>query len=331
MVFQTPIFNNPNLSLKKFSNLFLVIIGIFAFAVTLLKSYTMILSYDEADTYLNYARLGVKGVFKIHHANNHILNTFLTFLSSYLFPFNELFIRLPNLIFCALYFLVSFLISKNFKNYLIVFSLLTLNFFLSDFFARTRGYGMAATLVLIALYILKNKNHFKNYFVIVLYTMLLACYANFIALTIFIATITTISIQEITVNGLPFIKKHLVHLIIVAINLLYMVYVFSQVTGEGKPLFGAYSTTFSHAIIGNLYSKHFKLGAITPKISLLIVSLLILIVIFLMIKHFKVMLFTKITLLNFLLIYITAKILNKPYPTQSLLLPYWPLLVITLG
>jgi hypothetical protein len=105
------------------------------------------LVHDEAATFFHYI-VSENFIPPEAHwdANNHILNSALTYLSYSLFGSSELSLRIPNLLTFIIYVVYTFKISKIISNKLLrwvfLISLILAHNFI-EFFALTRGYGMS--------------------------------------------------------------------------------------------------------------------------------------------------------------------------------------------
>ncbi|MBD5416207.1 MAG: hypothetical protein HDR50_00680 [Desulfovibrio sp.] len=132
----------------------------FAFALSFLvvlaaviRASTTGLFYDEAFTYLHYARVGnFLGGGQV--LNNHPLNTILIYILEVVSGdrYNDFIIRLPNLIFYGFYCYGAYLISFKLKFRYLIFSLFILNYSLFQFFYQARGYGIATSCIMLACY-----------------------------------------------------------------------------------------------------------------------------------------------------------------------------------
>lgn len=286
------------------------------------------LTYDEAYTYLNLGRISdAYKIFLFRIANNHVLNSLLITVSTLFFPFNEFAIRLPSLLFGLLYLFLSISVSKTFRNRFIVFGLLVSSYFLLSFFSLGRGYGMSACLVLAALYVYQSRERFKNYYLWIAYLFILGFYANFVAIAPLAGMLIYLFVFEFKLR-LPSVPKK--HYYLIGGLLAFGLWGFFLVTKSGNPIYGAYDTSFSEAI-GGSFLKEFSrflnpssqfLSALTMGFSILTIGL------FIFFKH-RVK-FSMITLITFLLVLIMAKIGDRPLPTGRVLLPFWPLVVLSI-
>ena len=194
--------------------------------------------------------------------NNHILNTLSVSLVEFLFGthYDEFAIRLPVLIFFAIYL---FAVYKCFKNNLISFTcsiLLCGNYYLCEFYGLARGYGYAHTLlflVCIAYIYWQNSNFNENKYLIALMTLLLlAASANTICLLIFPAfgalTLFRLYQQD---NLKKFILNHKIFVSSFFIIAFMLVGYHFFINAEGKPGFSGYTNFYSAVILS--YAKMF--------------------------------------------------------------------------
>jgi hypothetical protein len=86
------------------------------FSISFYRATFTSITYDEAYTYMAYAKNFNSSSFEalikpISLANNHFLNTILIFISSTIIgePYSEIAIRLPNLLFYIIYFCFSYI------------------------------------------------------------------------------------------------------------------------------------------------------------------------------------------------------------------------------
>jgi hypothetical protein len=113
----------------------------------LVRARSLSFTHDESLTYLHGVRPGLARLlaFSYADANNHLLNTLLTWLSSLAFGNAEVALRLPNLAAFVLFFAAGFLLLRRRVHPALVVPgllLLACNPFQLDFFALCRGYGL---------------------------------------------------------------------------------------------------------------------------------------------------------------------------------------------
>ncbi|RLD36750.1 MAG: hypothetical protein DRI74_08495 [Bacteroidetes bacterium] len=160
------------------------ILFVFLFIYLALRASLIPLVHDEAATFFHYIH---KASFIPPHAhwdaNNHILNSALSYYSYYLFGSSELVLRLPNLLFFPLFFFFTYQISKELSNKTLrltfIISLVFAHNFI-EYFAFTRGYGMSMALLLGAIWYLIRvfkESRLTDYFLSALF-MSLAISAN---------------------------------------------------------------------------------------------------------------------------------------------------------
>ncbi len=124
-----------------------------------MKAATAAITWDEAFTYFEFIESGkvYPGAGGGMAANNHLLNTWISFVFVRIFGADEFALRLGNILFYAAYLAATVWIalrSKNFAISISVFALLNLNPYLFDFFCLSRGYGMAHTCLLFSIFLI---------------------------------------------------------------------------------------------------------------------------------------------------------------------------------
>lgn len=130
-----------------------VLLSSILFFIAILKAARAAITWDEAFTYFEFIKSckfypGAGGGMA---ANNHLLNTWISFVFAGIFGANEFALRLGNILFYAAYLAATVWIAlrpKGFSISISVFALLNLNPYLFDFFCLSRGYGMAHTCLL---------------------------------------------------------------------------------------------------------------------------------------------------------------------------------------
>ncbi|MGB0176947.1 MAG: ArnT family glycosyltransferase, partial [Owenweeksia sp.] len=162
---------------------------------TITRALRIGITHDEAYTFIHYVPKSFHGIVYYDPPlipNNHILNTLLIKLSTFLFGVSEFTLRLPNLLFHLLYLIFSMWWLKGFKDkwvLIIGFILLNVNVYLLDFFSLARGYGMGAALCFISIYhTFKHKDTQRvKYIYFAFLTAALSVYANFTFLYFYLA------------------------------------------------------------------------------------------------------------------------------------------------
>ncbi len=135
---------------KKQQRADLVLVGILVsvlFVYLLLRSILVPVTHDEAATFFHYVHLGkLFPPITREEANNHYLNTLLTFVSYHLLGSGKWVLRLPNLLGSILFFYYLYRISKFFSSRffsLTFFLCVSFSLYFLDFFALSRGYGLS--------------------------------------------------------------------------------------------------------------------------------------------------------------------------------------------
>ena len=143
----------------RFKTALLVLMAAAVLAITVTRAAITEITYDEAFTYMAYAQEirfdefdTFRYVYNESVANNHWLNTVAIAAAERLIgvSYCEFAIRLPNLVFFAIYCaFVCIGYQKRMFSFLCA-SFLLLNYYLDEFYGLARGYAMAQTCVFAA-------------------------------------------------------------------------------------------------------------------------------------------------------------------------------------
>jgi hypothetical protein len=321
-----------NLSIGDQFRNFSILVGAFVFLIALIRSVTVGLTYDEADTYSSYTKYW-NGFLTINIANNHPLNSFLIYLTTKLtgISFNEFILRLPNVIAFFVYLLLAYKIASGQKYRYFTFSILVLNPYLNEFFGLARGYGIAAMFTLAALmFYSENPKNYRK-IIIALYLLTLSTTSILSGLVLFASFLTFVTIFNIGIKNLPqFLRGNFIHIIFLfAINA-YLAYVFLTVTKNDPNLAGDYSGNLFKAI-PMIYASMLITSA-TGKLILAVGGILFFLVgIATHLKKLSAVPFSTILVLDILITFAASMISHKPLPTGRVLLPMYPLLGLAVG
>lgn len=297
------------------------------FGVIVFRAITVPITYDEAYTYYNTGRIqDVWQIYQFRIANTHILNSLAMTVSTLFFPFNDFMIRLPNILCGAFYLWLALGVSKKFTNQFLTLGLLIYFHYLTEFMALGRGYGMAATFLLAAYYVVKYQSHFSQFHIPFVVCLLLAFYANYIAL--FPGSMLALAVYFTTLKRqIPEFSKKQKRWFI-GLTLLG-IYGFYFVTQEGKPLYGAYESDFLAAVPTDLMKRFLHTGNIPRAMVIAVTALWGAAILSESIRTRKniagIAIFTAfsgIALISF--------VLHKPLPTGRILLPFWPLIALSI-
>lgn len=133
-------------------------LGLVLTAYLVVRAIYIPLAHDEAATWFFFVQTG-EFIPGLHYfdANNHILNSFLTWISYSLFGASKLALRLPNLLFFPVWLYFSYrsgrLVRKKSLRWIFWLGMLMAHS-LIEFFALSRGYGMSMALLLASLWYL---------------------------------------------------------------------------------------------------------------------------------------------------------------------------------
>ena len=126
--------------------------AVFAFSV--IRAATQSVTPGEAWNYVEYVAPAWKEALSHYDTNNHVLNTLLVRISTARIHLTEFSLRLPSLLFGALYLLAVYRLARRWfsgRMFLAVAGLVTLNPMVMDAMSEARGYGMALALLMWAL------------------------------------------------------------------------------------------------------------------------------------------------------------------------------------
>jgi hypothetical protein len=317
-----------NLRVENVQDAVSLLLGVAVFAVIVFQALFMDMTYDEAYTYLNTGRIqDVWKVYQFRIANTHLLNSLLMALTTLFFPYNDFAIRLPSVLISAFYITTAISFSKTVKNRLIFLGLLLLFYFVIEYFAMARGYGMSAAFILAAVFVYKNQEKFPAPHLVLSALFLLAIYANYVAIPFVLvmgAYIYAIDYRFQFPQMTSRSKKWIIGLFVLSI------YGFFSVTRAGKPLYGAYNKNFFEAIPLDYFSRFIgDLDFTSIYVNGVTIAIIGLILFVYIVSSGKNVVGV-VTLGTFALILVLAWIGDKPLPTGRVLIPFWPLIVISL-
>lgn len=140
------------------------------FGYLLLRAINVPFTTDEVATFFFYVQRGnFLPPFAHWDANNHILNSALSYLSYLAFGSSTLALRLPNLLLFIPFFIYVYKIGSKLSNNLLKWTFilsLCLSHNFIEFFALDRGYGMSMAFLLGAIWYLMevlDKNRLRDY------------------------------------------------------------------------------------------------------------------------------------------------------------------------
>jgi len=190
---------------------------IFLLTSTLLMVYLIIravyvpFTHDETSTFFHYVQMGKlwPGVTR-EDANNHFLNTVLTYISYQLFGQAKWVLRLPNLLFALVYFYFLYRIGLKLGDRVLRYGfwvVFCFSLYFVEFFAVSRGYGISMALIMGAIYYLiraveTNKTGY-HFLVAVITVLMLSANLTLIipAIAFFVYQVFIILLQRHTING----------------------------------------------------------------------------------------------------------------------------------
>jgi hypothetical protein len=178
---------------RKGSTLATVAVALAAGVYITARAFRVPLTYDEASSFYRYIDADFAALFDFATATNHFLNTVLTRLSVGVLGASPIALRLPNVLAGALYLGVAAAFAWRMRDSAIAFAaavLLMTNPYVLDYFAVSRGYGLAVALLLAAMLTL-----LRQAFAASLILAATAVIANFAVLPAFLAIVAIVGVQ----------------------------------------------------------------------------------------------------------------------------------------
>ena len=208
-------------------------LSIIAFVIVLYRSLLIPFTHDEVATFIYYIQPGEFMPFNAHiDANNHILNSGLSFFFFKLLGDSPFVLRIPNLIAFILLIIGVFRISKlldsSFSKF-VLFILFLFSFPFISFFSVCRGYGLSMGLLVLSLSYFINyiKNPDKTkYFLLFTVFIQLALSSN---LTLIILTVLVqfyILLFQFIKNKILHFQTLIIHLISFLLIIFWVYYLF---------------------------------------------------------------------------------------------------------
>lgn len=134
-------------------------IGILLFSLVVIKGMTIPITHDESSQILFYAKMSLHEIlaYTPPWPTNHILNSILIKITSFIGGTNQFTGRLPNFLVFIIFYVYSvrwaqLFFKQRMVGLLVAVSVLALNPFLFDFFSLARGYGLALAFQVMALF-----------------------------------------------------------------------------------------------------------------------------------------------------------------------------------
>lgn len=264
------------------------------FIYVFIRAYNLAFTFDECLSLDIVKGDQVRG----KTANNHLLNTWLMYLSYHLFGTKEIYLRLPNVIAFIIYSFFSYKILMQSRKWILMLlgiSLLLLNPYMLDFFSLARGYGLALGFSSGAFYFLleskknENQEEYLTRFSLSLLFSLLSAYSNlsFINLNLAILLLFFIEWIYLVKNKINKPAKNVTKLFILILltNLIFLAVLLKHLfflKTHNELYFGG-QTGFLHDTISNLifdsiyfsnYGKYFWLIIRGIIITLFIITLI---------------------------------------------------------
>ncbi len=303
--FTTPM----NLSFRKLTTEAWIFLGLCTGVMAMLVARAILVpfSHDEATTFFNYVQsVNFIPFLAKGEANNHFLNSFITFIFFKLFGSSVLALRLSNLVFAPLYFYFCYKLSREISSVVlrwVFLPVMIFTFHMIEFFALTRGYGLSLTFFTGAVWQVfqaAKTGHYRNYLFMVLFMLL-----SSLSILMEIYNFTLLLAWSLfMIFYLPGTRKLLKSLLVL-------------VTGAGSILFLVLLTL--HLQKGGAYIEMGPTGLWDATLRTLFSSII-------EVNYFKsqmpLLIFTIVALLPLLVLLVTVIIRKKWRPDPNLLFPY---------
>lgn len=134
-----------------FTTIFLIAWCTLCIIYLTIRAVNVPLTHDEAATFYFYLQPGKFIPFLSHiDANNHFLNSILSWVSYKTFGFSSIALRLPNLLFIPIFFYYTYrlssLLAKNYVRWFFILTFLCIPVII-EFMGLCRGYGISFSLI----------------------------------------------------------------------------------------------------------------------------------------------------------------------------------------
>ena len=322
--------------------LYTIVLGGILLIISSYRALNSNITYDEAYTYDFYVHYNPFDCFKDLItdkeilANNHLLNSFFISIVDRVAnePYNEFLIRLPNLIFYLLYIIFSYKICKDYKHKYLYFSLLSFNYGVHEYFGLARGYGIACSLTLTALYFMKLwlKEEKYKYLNICYYVLLLACYANSVSLLGFASIILFSQLyilkEHSIFENINYLKTQALKLLPLLPMLVLIINYHFKVSSDELIVYGGKDNFFNIVFVSFTSLYGFKTFPAT--ITAVFIVLLVLVLLIIKCKSLSHFGPQYLFIIYLVLLIALTKIFDKMWPTGRELIPMFPIFLFSL-
>lgn len=279
------------------------VLGTTLFLMAVKKAATAAITWDEAFTFFEFIKTGelYPGAGGGMAANNHLLNTWMSYLFTSILGTNELTLRLGNLLFYAFYLAATVwmaLHTKSFTASFTVFAALNFNPYLFDFFCLSRGYGIAHSCLLLNIIFIYR--YYQTGYSVWLKRMILSAMAGMLAgamllpafsllygAVFFLMPMTGENTEKSnmswkhritsSLNRIP-LNYHIIFVLSVAVGAAYLI----LLQKFNAFLFGGHNGIFSNMILSVIsnsgYNSEYKWLMYAAGISVFIISMLLMLV-----------------------------------------------------
>lgn len=312
----------------------------------LIRNLSVDFTFDEIWTLSAFVPLPLTAIVSLTpcDANNHILNTLLVKFFTSLLGSSPFVCRLPNFLALILYLLVIYRMQRMFTcwtAYILLLLLLLANPFVLDFFSLARGYGLAMSFELTAIYcmLMWMREHHIRYVSAGVISSMLAVLSNFSFLP-FLLVYSAILVLMLSYRW--YASRRLTVTVIAG----YMVFGLSilplllRLKSSGSLYYGGYTGFYADTFTSLfMYSsgRRFALGALALPLAMVVILLLGLTVAALIqsiVGHrFRSEAFLSVAMLYAVaaLVWLIQLLMKTPYPIDRTALFLYPLIATAVG
>lgn len=261
---------------RKKSDFIVFCIALLLFLYTAIRAMLLSITWDEAYTYIEFARNGKVFLDKydMMSANNHMLNTALMMLFTKLFGLSEFVMRIPVLAAHFLFLFYSAKLLRNINNKWLViaaFVVVNVNPYMLDFFSVARGYGLSLGLMMASiyyLYVFQAKENKGKWALISMLFAGLAVFANFVLLNYFVVLyglLWLISVYGATEKSIAAkikmaLKKMILPTLILAVLFVIIIPIALELKKAGALFFGGEKSFWSDTICTITDRSFYEIG-----------------------------------------------------------------------
>ncbi len=318
-----------------------ILLSLCVLVVLIMRAMKVPFSHDEASTFYNYVQSAdfIPFLSKAD-ANNHFLNSFLTYIFYHLFGSSVFALRLSNLMFAPLYFYFCYKLSQELSFRMlkwIFLPVMIFTFHVIEFFAISRGYGLSLTFLIAALWqvLLAARKGRTNHYINANIFMLLSSLSIVIEIYNF-ALILGWSLASILFSSSPDKRKNFIKVLQTGIIPLVFMVIYTLFLKINGAYIEKGPTGLWDASLKTLFMSITDMNSIhTQKLLLGLCVLLFIPIVLLLLNSIRTrriifhphLLFVYMLFGNLAIIVLVVKLFFSDYPESRLVLFLFPILI----